>query len=503
MTTRPISPRQSQEVPIIPASGGGVTLLCRQAFLAAIVGLALRLLFIVRFPSTAGDSDTYLQLARNWVDHHVYGLWMDGHLVPTDLRTPGYPAFLAGVSLLFGRSIPAILLSQTALDLVTCFLTATLGAALAPASARRRVWFAALWLAATCPFVANYSAVVLTEVVVAFFTTGALACFVLGLREAPSEFRLFARPRRLTCFAYALLGAFLAGMATLVRPEMPLLLAAGILVSMFRCWRSLGFRKATVLGVAMAGAFLVPVMPWAARNFVVLREAQLLSPRYSTLPGEYAPVGYYSWTKTWLERYRDAYVSVWALGEDPMSLDDTPPTAFDSPQEKTRVADLFDQYNRDPEMDISPDLDREFAQIARERTARQPFRTYVRVPFQRALTIWFTPRTELLPIDGTLWPLRQQWRDSRANVLTTVGFGGLGYLYFSLALAGIGFTLRAGRLGGLPMLDKPNLWGVFLLVVYFVVRTIFLTTVEAPEPRYVVSCYPALLALIALLFANS
>jgi hypothetical protein len=45
----------------------------------------------------------------------------------------------------------------------------------------------------------------------------------------------------------------------------------------------------------------------------------------------------------------------------------------------------------------------------------------------------------------------------------------------------------------------PNLWGIALILVYFIVRTAFLTTVEAPEPRYVVSCYPALLALIALL----
>jgi hypothetical protein len=36
-------------------------------------------------------------------------------------------------------------------------------------------------------------------------------------------------------------------------------------------------------------------------------------------------------------------------------------------------------------------------------------------------------------------------------------------------------------------------------VGYFVIRTAFLTTVEAPEPRYVISCYPGVLALIALL----
>jgi len=46
--------------------------------------------------------------------------------------------------------------------------------------------------------------------------------------------------------------------------------------------------------------------------------------------------------------------------------------------------------------------------------------------------------------------------------------------------------------------DTPNLWGIALLVVYMLVRTAFLTTVEAPEPRYVVTCYPAIFALAAL-----
>ena len=503
MTAQPMAQHQGQEVPIIPAQEGGVTVLCVQTFLAALAGLALRLLFVFQFPTTAGDSDLYLQLGRNLVDHHVYGFWLDGHLVPTDLRMPGYPAFLAAVTMLFGRSMRAISLSQTLLDLVTCFLTATLGAALAPASARCRVWFAGLWLAATCPFVANYSAVVLTEVLVTFFTTGALVCFILGLRQSPIEFKLWAHTRRVTPIGFALLGALLTGIATLVRPEMPLLLATAALVYVLRWRSSLGFRRIAVFGLSMAGVFLVPLAPWAARNFVTLHETQLLSPRYATLPGEYAPVGYFAWTKTWLERYRDAYVSVWAVGEDPMNIDDSPSTAFDSPQEKARVAALFDQYNTESNLDITPEADQEFAEIARERTRRHPFRTHVRVPFERALTIWFTPRTELLPIDGKLWPLREQWQDSHADVLTTAGFGALGYLYVALAIGGVWFAWRGRCAGGAVNLQNgPNLWGVTLLVAYLIVRTAFLTTVEAPEPRYVVSCYPAVLALIALLFAS-
>ncbi|HXP80191.1 MAG TPA: hypothetical protein VN976_09825 [Verrucomicrobiae bacterium] len=500
MTNQPATQPRDGEDPIILAPRGGVTALCVHTFLAVIVGLALRLTFVHWFPTTTDDSATYLQLANNWIDHHVYGLMQNGQVVPTDLRTPGYPAFLAGMTLLFRRSMQAILLSQAVLDVFTCILTAALAAALAPAGARRRVWIIALWLAATCPFLANYSAVVLTEVVVTFLATAALACFALGLRVEPTQvaFRMgqvYAFP-----FAFALAGSLLTGMASLVRPEMPLLLGVAVLLYGFRDLRAQGVRKAILLAVAMAGAFLLPLLPWAARNAISLHKLQFLAPRYATFPGEYPPVGYYAWTGTWLERFRDVYFTVWAIGEDPADVNDLPNSAFDSPEEKARVAGLIAQYDDSPELDISPEMDRQYAEIARERTQLHPLRTYVRVPFERALTIWFTPRTELLPIDGKFWPLREQWADSHADVLVTGGFALLGYLYVALAIGGVWLAWRTRReTGAAGTLAQVNLWGIALLLVYFLVRTAFLTTVEAPEPRYVISCYPGVLALIALL----
>ncbi len=500
MTNQPATQPHDGEETIIRARRESVTVLCAHTFLAVIVGLALRLVFVHWFPTTTDDSTTYLQLASNWIDHHVYGLSQNGQVVPTDLRTPGYPAFLAGVALLIRRSMTAIMLSQAILDVCTCILTAALAAALAPAGARRRVWIVALWLAATCPFVANYSAVVLTEVVVTFLATAALGCFVLGLRQEHDQVALRIGHVWAFPLAFALAGSLLTGAATLVRPEMPLLLGVAVLVYGFRAWKAQGVRKAILLAAAMAGAFLLPLLPWAARNAISLNKLQFLAPRYATFPGEYPPVGYYAWTGTWLERYRDVYFTVWKIGEERLDVNELPASAFDSPEEKARVADLIAQYDDSPELDISPEMDRQYAEIARERTQRHPLRTYVRVPFERALAIWFTPRTELLPIDGKFWPLREQWEDSHADVLVTGGFAVLGYIYVALAIGGIWFAWRTRRGSGAPGAPAwANLWGIALLLLYFLIRTAFLTTVEAPEPRYVVSCYPGVLALIALL----
>jgi hypothetical protein len=500
MSKPPAAEPLGREATIIPAGGNGVTALRTHAFLAIIAALGLRLLFVLRFPGSAGDSDLYLQLARNWTDHHVYGLWLNGYLVPTDLRTPGYPALLAGVALILGRSLRAIMLSQAVVDVLTCFLTAALAAALAPAGLRRRSWIIALWLAATCPFLANYTAVVLTESLVTFLATAAVCCFALALRTPFPALTLLDEHRHATPFALALLGALLAGLATLVRPEMPLILVVAAPALVIRGWKIPGARKMIFAVAAMGAAFLIPLLPWAGRNLVTLKKVQFIAPRYANLPGEYAPVGYYAWTATWLERYRDAYLSLWKIGEEPVDINDLPPSAFDSPAEKARITDLFCEYNDSAELDISLEMDRQFAEIAREKTRRHPLRTYVGVPLQRALSIWFTPRTELMDIDGKLWPLRQQWEDSHANVLITGSFAVLGYLYVGLAIGGVWLAWRYGvARGASGSSDASNFWGIGFLLAYLLVRTVFLTTVEAPEPRYVLSCYPVVLAFIALI----
>ena len=447
MTHQPATQPHAREDSIIPARRESVTALCVHAFLAILAALGLRLLFVFWFPGSSDDSEMYLQLARTWADHHVYGFVLNGQIFPTDLRTPGYPAFLAGVALLLGRSIRAILLSQAVLDVLTCFLTAAPGCVVSTRRLRAGAsWIIALWLAATCPFLANYSAVVLTEVLVTFLTTAALCCFVLGLRTklgfADSARREQASDALCLCLAWSL--PHRRGNSGAPRNA----------VAAWRCRPRLRAARGEGSGRSKddlldwrqwLACFLLPLLPWAARNLITLKKVQFIAPRYANLPGEYAPVGFYAWTSTWLERYRDVYFTVWKIGEadQPLIVDELPSTAFDSPEEKARVADLFSEYNSSPDLEISPELDRKFAEIARERTRRHPLRTYVFVPFQRALTIWFTPRTELLPIDGKFWPVREQWADSHADVLVTGGFAVLGYLYVALAAGGVWAAWRA------------------------------------------------------------
>ena len=450
---------------------------------AVCAGLALRVYLVLKFPVTdTGDGPFYIELAWNWLKNGVYGFAVHGQLTPVDMRVPGYPAFLAAVFAVAGQSPRAAMLAQVVVDLATCFVVALIAARLAPEKSRRRVALAGLWLAALCPFTANYTAVVLTETLVIFLT--ALAILVLLQTDVGG-----AHVARATAFLANpwLLAGIVVGFGTLVRPETPLVLFAAGLVLVAKWWRPADWMKLIRAGLLMGLGLLIPLVPWAARNWNTLHDVQFLAPRYSELPGEYTPLGFTAWTNTWMWRFRDVYLTQWKVNEEEIAIDELPAYAFDSQDERERMADLLDEYNE--ALTIDPPLDQGFREIARERTARHPLRTYVTVPLLRTLTLWFTPRVELLPSSGHLWPLREEWQDDRPDFLVTLGLSVVNIIYIALALAGAWLARR-----------RPG-WA--LLILFCVVRTLFFVKfVETPEPRYVLECFPAVIALAAQVFAS-
>src|SRR5262245_47534789 len=70
---------------------------------ALLLGLGLRLFFVLKHPSASGDFPLYDEIATNWLKHHVYGMTVNDVLAPVDIRMPGYPAFLAVVYAVTGR----------------------------------------------------------------------------------------------------------------------------------------------------------------------------------------------------------------------------------------------------------------------------------------------------------------------------------------------------------------------------------------------------------------
>lgn len=456
---------------------------------ALLCGALLRWFFISHFNPFAGDSKFYEELARNWLDHGIYGRFVHGQLLPSDERVPGYPAFLAAIYKTLGQSRAAITSVQVMVDLVTCVLTSLIAARLSPVQNRTRVATIALWLAALCPFTASYTGAVLTETLATFITTLAVLIFVCALTHPDMNIArsVISNNRLLKYVGWFFLGGLVVGLCTLVRAETPLILAAFGLVLCARWLRPANWWKLALAILWLGAGLSLPLMPWAARNVLSVGKLQFLAPPLSETPGDHVMPGFFNWTRTWLVKFHDAYSVSWKVGGKlPIDIDAIPPYAFDSQEEQARVASLIAQYNEHAL--ITPLLNFQFAQLASERAAQHPIRTDIIIPLQRAWGIWFTPRIELLPYSGNLWPVGKAWHNNAKEFSVTFGLGILNYIYVGLALIGAWkFRARAG---------------ISFLLAFLLIRTTFVTQLQTVEPRYVMECFPVVLVLCALAWTD-
>ncbi len=362
------------------------------------------------------------------------------------------------------------MLGQVFLDLAACLVIAEIAARCSGRSeTTSRPFMIALWLAALCPFTANYSAAPLTETF-AIFTTALVFIFLIPMvnPEYPmGDLLKWGRfPRRAEYMKNAVLAGVCTGFGTLFRPETPLILISSLPVVCWVAFRRNQLGKGLRASMLSVAACLFVLLPWTMRNAVTLHEFQPLTPRYSTMPGELVPTGFMSWERTWLYRFREVFLVSWKLNDDTIQIDDIPARAFDTPEERQHVAAILEQYNNDS--NLSPQEDQQFAEIAQARTARHPLRTYLWVPLQRTVTL-----------------------TDRQDMVVTIGLFFLNILYVLLAIWG------AARLWSNSSDARA---AVVLLVCFVLLRTAFLTTVETPEPRYVLVCFPALIALAAHAF---
>ncbi len=472
-----------------------------KAIFPLLAGVCLRLVMVLKYPAGAGDTVIYEQLAANWLKHGKYAMDIAGQAVPVDLRMPGYSAFLALIYALTGRTGEsarlAVMLAQVVVDLAGCVVIATLAALLVSLCSRQanrgRAFLSALWLAALCPFTANYVAVPLTEVWATFLTVVAMVLLVMVAADVRGEARDWPPREWLSGRRYwrwMALGGFVVGLGTLFRPETPLLLVTTlVLLGLWMWWRG-ETKRFLQTAALMACACLVPLLPWIARNALTFHEFQPLAPKDTMLPAELNPTGFMAWERTWLFRVRDCYLVPWKLNDDEIHLEDIPAEAFDTAEEKQRVAAVLEVYNDD--LTLTKDEDQAFAQLARERTARHPLRTYLWIPLKRAVRIWFTPRIELLPVSGHVFPLAYMSEEDPVDQRITILIFFLNVSYVGLGIWG-GWRLWQSRRARAAVL---------LLVFYMIVRTAFLTTLETPEPRYVLECFPAILAMGAAVFVG-
>jgi 4-amino-4-deoxy-L-arabinose transferase-like glycosyltransferase len=427
----------------------------------------LRILFFAKFRLLSNDSYLYGDLAKNWLQHGVLGQTTATGPEPTYIRLPGYPLFLVSVWMFSGvEHYTAVLFVQILVDVLTCFVIADLARRVAGS----RAGVTAFLLAALCPFFANYASVALTEIWAIFFAASAMD-FAVAAFSSPNKNWLW-----IGC------GASLAG-GILLRPDGGMLLAV---VCAYGLWIAIKHRsKQALIGLIITSlAAIVPLIPWSVRNWRTFHAFQPLAPFSATMPWEFVPHGFHRWVRTWSADY-SSVEDVWfkADGED-VGIKDLPQRAYDGPGEIDRTQKLFEAYTDNGDA-MSPEIDRGFDELARDRIHARPLRYYLGLPFLRAADLWLRPRTEMLPIDPHWWRLSE---DDPPQFRWAIFLATINLFYVTSA--------------GFSLVRRPIRFVAFF-VVFFLFRTLFLAWLPNPEPRYMLECYPALLAMAGAILTGT
>jgi 4-amino-4-deoxy-L-arabinose transferase-like glycosyltransferase len=449
-----------------------------------MAGALLRLLFFHLRPQVAGDALMYGDLAHNMVAHHVYGFsgkvsGISGTgIKPTLIRLPGYPLFLAACLVVFGGAkYGAVVSVQMAADLAGCALLGLLATRLGG----RRAGLWAVWLAALCPFTANYSVVVLAESLSVF-------CVVVALL-ALERWEALSRAGNGTWGWVVVLGCALSG-AVLLRPDEGLLAAAMVPVMLWVGGRRSGTSLGKRVAPAVVAALLVvlPLLGWAVRNWRVFHVIQPLAPRYANDPDETVPFGFQRWFRTWAVDYKATYDIYWSYDDTRMKVGDLPARAFDNAQQREQTQAVFARYNK--VVSATPELDAAFAQIAAERIADHPLRYYLVLPVAREVDMWLRPRLALTNMPVDWWEFSRHPRQSAEELAYAL----LNAAYLALAVVGLVWWKRRG-------------WGgrgavAFAMLGFVVLRCALLLTLDNSEPRYTLECFPVVILLAALALAG-
>jgi hypothetical protein len=142
--------------------------------------------------------------------------------------------------------------------------------------------------------------------------------------------------------------------------------------------------------------------------------------------------------------------------------------------------DLIAEYNAGDV--LTPQIDGQFAALAAERIRAHPVRYYVTLPLLRLADMWLRPRVEMLNIELRRW----QYNQHRAETRIAYAYGALNLFYLLAALVGVFYWPRFAT----------------AMVAYIVVRSLLLSTLEGPEPRYTLECFPMVIAFAAAAFAS-
>jgi 4-amino-4-deoxy-L-arabinose transferase-like glycosyltransferase len=409
------------------------------------LALGFRVVLAVRYSMPAGDENRYTTPAINMLAGRGFSNEESPPYRPTAHVVPLYPLFIATIYAVFGENNSAVRITQDLIDLLTCLLVAFIAFRLAPASlARPAAMMSLIIYGCLSWFTVHWTRYILTETLALFLTTLAIAVSIAATHK-----------RR---WPWLLVGA-VCGLALLTRADSVLLVSAFVLFSIFELWRRRIHALASLLFFSLGIAIVLA--PWTVRNYEAFGEVQPLASEYGFARGGYMPTGYLWWIRTWMtdETYLSAFDPAFVPGDRSFDPRELPDSIFDSAGERAQVLQLFDEYQKVGQ--FTPEMSDSFRTIANQRIKRAPFRFFVWLPIRRVASVWLTGFSTH----------NRPHRLLRILFVLPILIGGiLGFAFFSR--------------------NRPV---AQLLLLVILTRTIFLAYHYAPETRYIVEAYPAMI----------
>lgn len=262
-TARPTS-RPRLRLPAVVAAHPDYTF---DLSLAAVVSVLVRLPWVIFVRhGVVWDSTFYYYAAKSIAGGHGYSIL--GH--PTAFFPVGWPAFLAGIFVVTGPSVEAIMVANLVLWSITAGLVYLLGRRMGG----RAVGIVASLIVATSPVLTMYVMRAYSEAL--FIPLLLLVCLLLtARREAPT-------------LGVAALAGICLGLAILVRSTaapLPFLLLLWLLArnGLRESWRS---------AVAFCAVSCLVVLPWLVRNEIVMHSfTTSTNGGYTLWIGDHLPPG--------------------------------------------------------------------------------------------------------------------------------------------------------------------------------------------------------------------
>ncbi len=460
------------------SSSGAIALIFALAF-------ATRFVLALAFPAEGGDWPTYATIADNILRGCGVSLSVpaDGDCRPHfgGNHLPGYPLFVAAIWRVSGASEAMIRVVQC---LLCALAIARLAAAVRAFSGSGGAALAAGIVLALSPLTIGWPRYLVTEGISIAVAIWLLAECVASLTD-----------RRLRWISLSL--AVIAG--GWLRWD-GFLLAVPVALTAFMVERP---ARAVARCAGVGALVALTLAGWTWRNH---RAGLPLAPPIAVIEKSNAPspYGYVAWGATWATTEYQRVAWLWPLTFMRYSGVRVDSSAWDSPEEQARVVKLLDDLKSWDGRPFPPALDAQFSDLARERAARAPLRTYVQLPAERALALWSNPFSSFglpseIPADFSRGQVNVQsgWVEiARAypgqtitKMLTT--------FYRIVTMAGFAAALVLSFCGA----PKPSREIMLLTTGWIVARTLFFALTDNIETRFLAPMIPALeLATVFVLF---